>query len=142
MTFDEVNKIEVIQNMRKRKSFWRQIREKLEDFSLEVLDKLLDWIKALIEWLGELIAEIAKEAEFYIGFSAVFFFGVGIYLIQETFPMAEEKKMYFSVGGLGTSLGSILLILIQVIKTILEKLGLLEPLIKLRQKILGFLKLL
>lgn len=136
MTFDEVNKIEVIQSMREQKGFWQTVLDELKKLFLWLLRRFISWLKAVIKWLETIIRDIAEEARLYIVFVVIFLFGVGIYMIQEIFPLAEEKRAYLSATGLSVSIGSIIVILIQVVKTILRKLGLLSPVINLKEKII------
>lgn len=128
--------------MRRRKSFWRQIREKLEDFFIKQLDRFGVWIDAITDWFEDLVKVIAKEATVYILWIVCFGFGAFIYVAEKYISLEETHHYYLSKAGIAISLGSIFMVVIHILKHILQTLGLLEPVIKLRDSILSKLNLL
>jgi len=122
--------------MARRRKFLRTIRFILEDlfvFLLEIVataikslaESLLD---AIIEWLKEVAKEIAKESKIIIIWCLVFTFGGIILIAEKRIPIDETHHLYLSYTGVVILLGSVVGIIVQVLKAILDTLGLLKPL--------------
>ena len=119
-----------------QRSFWKRAFRSIKEFFLWLLERLIAWAKAFIEWLEHFFSELAKELNLYLHLAVVFSLGAAIYYFERYLPLETVHHQILSKTGFGISLGSVAMIGIQVAQTVLSSFGLLDPLIKLRDKAL------
>lgn len=122
----------------KTKSFWKRALNETEDFLLWLLHNFYAATK-------ETINAVAEEFSLYLRLVISFVIGVALYIIEGQLPISAEHHQLLSLTGLSISFASSAAIVLRAIAgsvalellaTLLEKLGLLDALRQLRDKVL------
>lgn len=123
---------------RKESTFREEIGKEFSELFIWGIKKLKKWLKLSIKELERLIGGTlsGKEYDVQIRLFRMFIFGVFIYYLGEYSPMEHTHRSILLKTGVGTVLIATVILLSNAAEPMLVKFGLLDPLIKLRDKIL------
>lgn len=126
---------------RRDPSFWQRIGTELQDFSFWLFKRFISWIKSSVRWIESIARVLAEESKLYILLIIVSGLGAVILIYHDSLPLSETKRQQLVNIASFVSFGSAAFIVLRVLEVLLDKLGLLQATVKLRDKILEKMKL-
>lgn len=121
------------------KTFRQLIRKEFQNFFLWLVKRFVFWTESMLEWFERLLQDSAEDFRVYIIFMGVLTLEALIFLLQQYLLVPESKVSILGDVYYIVLLGSASALLIQAAAPIINRLGLEEALVKIRNKILEIL---